>query len=118
MLLMENVAEVLSSFSQRYTIRTYTPDPTSDKQILIIKGGGRQIKGLDGSVQYTTMQIQVLHKDKRTAEISMENIINVLDGNTSIKGVEVCHWLGDTNYWTTDNGMHCFASEFVLIYGR
>lgn len=113
---MENVADALSAFSQRFTIRTYTADPAKDNQILIIKGGGRQIKGLDGNVRYTTVQIQVLHKDKRSAEIAMNNVIELLDSNTSIKGVVICHWLGGVNYWTTDNGLHCFVTEFVLIH--
>lgn len=116
MLLMESIAEELSSFSTKFKICTHTPDPTANSQIVIIRGGGRYVKGLNGSVVYTVVQIQVYHKDKRTAEITMNKVIEKLDSNTNISGVEIAHWAGAVHYWTADNGLHCFVTEFVLIH--
>ncbi len=113
MTLIENIANEISKITN-LPIRAHRIDPRLNEQIAIFLGGGRQIKGMQGHLRYKIIQIQVMHKDLRTAESLIENIVDLLDSSRNL-GVEGVNWNGAIHSWESENDSHVFMTEFTLI---
>lgn len=118
MTLVEQISQAISSVTSGFTHRAYRVDPMVRRQIVIVPGGGRVVKGTEGfKLRYTPVQIQVHSPSLQECEAVAYNIIQQLDGSTSVPGVAVIHWDGRApDYWTSEGGVHCFAVEFIVIF--
>lgn len=115
MTLVEEIATRLSSGINGYAFRAFRFDPHLQKQIAIVPSVGRQIKGIDARLRYTTVQILVMDPDARTAEATLHTVIGLLDSATDVIGTIVSHWTGSMYYWQSENNCHIFSAEFTFI---